>query len=188
MWLVERARKAPFEVIGCETTTDVQLGGFAFIGYIDRLDRDDATGAVTVVDYKTGAIAKNAGEYLADVLAFREFQLPFYYWARTAAGDNVTRLSLVPLKDALLDVEPIELTVVPQRPPQNGRAKNATTASIAVVDLERARDRMIAIAGTLATPTIAHYSVTDDPDACRYCAYKEACRERPAVAEERFGR
>jgi RecB family exonuclease len=188
-WLLERARKAPFEVIGCETSTDVKLGDYSFIGYIDRLDRDDATGSVTVVDYKTGAIAKSAGEYLADVLAFHEFQLPFYYWARTAAGDKVTRLSLVPLKDALLDVEPIELTVVPQRPPQNGRtARNATTASIGVVDLERARDRMIEIAATLATPTIAHYAVTDDPDACRYCAYKDACRDRPAVAEERFGR
>jgi RecB family exonuclease len=187
-WLLERARKTPFEVIGCETTTDVKLGDFAFIGFIDRIDRDDATGAVTVVDYKTGAIAKSAGEYLADVLSFSEFQLPFYYWARTAAGDNVTRLSLVPLKDALLDVEPIELTVVAQRPPANGRAKNATTASIGVVDLERARDRMIEIAATLAKPTIAHYAVTTDPDACRYCAYKDACRERPAVAEERFGR
>jgi RecB family exonuclease len=195
-WLLERARKAPFEVIGCETTTDVSLGGFAFIGFIDRIDRDDATGAVTVVDYKTGAIAKSAGEYLADVLAFHEFQLPFYYWARTAAGDNVTRLSLVPLKDAMLDVEPIELTVVAQRPPlrpgsgqaQNGRARNATTAAIGVADLERARDRMIAIAATLAVPTIGHYAVTRDPDACRYCAYKDACRERPAVAEERFGR
>jgi RecB family exonuclease len=187
-WLLERARKTPFEVVGCEATTDVQLGGFHFIGFIDRLDRDDATGNVTVVDYKTGAIAKSAGEYLADVLAFAEFQLPFYYWARTAAGDKVTRLSLVPLKDALLDVEPIELTVVPQRPPQNGRAKNATTAAIGIVDLERARDRMIEIAGTLATPTIAHYAVTNDPDACRYCAYKDSCRARPPVAEERFGR
>jgi RecB family exonuclease len=187
-WLIERARKAPFEVVGCETATDVKLGEYSFIGYIDRLDRDDATGAVTVVDYKTGAIAKSAGEYLADVLAFTEFQLPFYYWARTAAGDTVTRLSLVPLKDALLDVEPIELTVVAQRPPQNGRAKISTSASIGIPDLERARERMIEIAKTLATPTIAHYAVTDDPDACRYCSYKNSCRERPAVAEERFGR
>ena len=187
-WLLERARKTPFEVIGCETSTDVKLGDFAFIGYIDRLDRDDATGAVTVVDYKTGAIAKSAGEYLADVLAFREFQLPFYYWARTAAGDTVTRLSLVPLKDALLDVEPIELTVVAGRPPQSGRRRDATTAAIGVVDLERARQRMIDIAATLATPTIARYAVATDPDACRYCAYKDACRERPLIAEERFGR
>jgi RecB family exonuclease len=186
-WLLERARRAPFEVIGCETSTEVSLGGFAFVGYIDRLDRDDATGEVTVVDYKTGAIAKSAGEYLAEVLAFREFQLPFYYWARTTAGDRVTRLSLVPLKDALLDVAPIELNVVVRRPPQGGR-RNGTTASIAVADLERARERMIAIAATLATPTIAGYGVTSDPAACRYCAYRDACRDRPAVAEERFGR
>ena len=193
-WLLERARKAPFEVIGCETSIDVTLGGFSFNGFIDRIDRDDASGAVTVVDYKTGAIAKSAGEYLADVVAFREFQLPFYYWARTAAGDNVTRLSLVPLKDALLDVEPIELTVVAQRPPlrpgsgqaPNGRSRNGTTASIAVGDLERARDRMVEIAGTLATATIAHYAVSDDPDACRYCAYKESCRERPARRRRAF--
>ena len=187
-WLLERAKRAPFDVIGCETSTDVELGGFRFIGYIDRLDRDDGTGAVTVVDYKTGAIAKSAGEYLDDVLAFAEFQLPFYYWARTAAGDRVTRLSLVPLKDALLDVEPIELTVVQQRPPQNGRRRTGTTAAIAVADLERAREKMIEIAGTLAVPTIAHYAVATDPAACRYCSYKDACRERPLVAEERFGR
>jgi hypothetical protein len=47
---------------------------------------------------------------------------------------------------------------------------------------------MIAIAATLATPTIAHYAVADDPDSCRYCSYKDACRARPLPAEERFGR
>jgi RecB family exonuclease len=189
-WLIERATREPFTVVGCETSADVTLGGHPFIGFIDRLDRDDATGGITVVDYKTGAIAKSAGEYLADVLAFRDFQLPFYYWARTAAGDRVTRLALVPLKDALLDVAPIELTVldrVVQRPRPPGRSAS-TTAQIGVADLERARDRMIELAGTLASPTIAHYAATDDPDACRYCAYKDACRERPLVAEERFGR
>jgi RecB family exonuclease len=189
-WLIERARREPFTVVGCETDADVSLGGYAFVGYIDRLDRDDATGAVTVVDYKTGAIAKSAAEYLADVIAFRDFQLPFYYWARTAAGDRVTRLALVPLKDALLDVAPIELTVtdrVAERPRSNGRS-NATTAPIGRTDLERARDRMIELAALLATPTIERYRATEDPDACRYCAYKDACRERPAAAEERFGR
>jgi RecB family exonuclease len=186
-WLIERATRAPFTVVGCETGADVQLGGYHFIGYIDRLDRDDATGGVTVVDYKTGAIAKSASDYLADVIAFQDFQLPFYYWARTAAGDRVTRLALVPLKDALLDVAPIELTVVPQRPRTSTRS-SGTTAQIGIPDLERARDRMIELAALLATPTLAHYAVTDDPDNCRYCSYRDACRARPAVAEERFGR
>jgi RecB family exonuclease len=186
-WLLERAKREPFTVVGCETGADVKLGGYAFVGYIDRLDRDDASGGVTVVDYKTGAIAKSAGEYLADVLAFRDFQLPFYYWARTEAGDRVTRLALVPLKDALLDVAPIELSVVAQRPRTPAR-RDATSAQIGVPDLERAREKMIELAALLASPTIAHYAATDDPENCRYCAYADACRERPAVAEERFGR
>jgi RecB family exonuclease len=184
-WLLERARRAPFEVIGRETQADVELGGHRFIGYIDRLDRDDKTGTVTVVDYKTGSIATSAEEYLAEVRAFREFQLPFYYWARTAAGDVVTRLALVPLKDALLDVAPVELEVVTtSRAPRS----RGPLGEIAVGELERARERMIALAGELSGGTLAAFPATDDPDACRYCAYAEACRERPFALEERFGR
>jgi len=184
-WLLERARRAPFEVIGRETQADVELGGHRFIGYIDRLDRDDRTGTVTVVDYKTGSIATSAEEYLAEVRAFREFQLPFYYWARTAAGDVVTRLALVPLKDALLDVAPVELEVVTtSRAPRS----RGPVGEIAVGELERARERMIALAGELASGTLAAFPATDDPDACRYCAYADACRERPLALEERFGR
>ncbi|HEY0384094.1 MAG TPA: PD-(D/E)XK nuclease family protein [Candidatus Elarobacter sp.] len=184
-WLLERARRAPFEVIGCETQADVELGGHRFIGYIDRLDRDDRSGTVTVVDYKTGSIATSADEYLEDVRAFREFQLPFYYWARTAAGDVVSRLALVPLKDALLDVAPVELEVVTtSRAPRSRGA----TGEIAVAELERARERMIALAAELSAGTLHAFPATDDPAACRYCAYAQACRERPLALEERFGR
>ena len=186
-WLLERARIAPFAVVGCEVPTEVDLGGFAFVGFIDRLDRDDATGTITVVDYKTGAIAKRASEYLAEVLAFEEFQLPFYYWARTAAGDVVSRLALVPLKDALLDVAPVELNVVAQARPA-ARGRDGASGTIAVADLEKARAEMISIARRLATPTIDSYAAASDPDACRYCSYKDSCRDRPAVGEERFGR
>ena len=184
-WLLERARRAPFEVIGCETQADVELGGHRFVGYIDRLDRDDRSGTVTVVDYKTGSIATSAEEYLDDVRAFREFQLPFYYWARTAAGDVVTRLALIPLKDSLLDVAPVELDVVTtSRAPRSRGA----TGEVALFELERARDRMIELASRLASGTLGDFPATDDPDACRYCAYASACRERPLALEERFGR
>ncbi|MBV9439440.1 MAG: PD-(D/E)XK nuclease family protein, partial [Candidatus Eremiobacteraeota bacterium] len=184
-WLVQRAERAPFEVTGCEAETDVELGTHRFIGYIDRLDRDLRTGTVTVVDYKTGSIATTAQEYLADVRAFREFQLPFYYWARTAAGDTVTRLALIPLKDALLDVAPVELEVVSVARPALPRS---LAAEISTSELERARERMIALADELSAGERTHFPATDDPDACRYCAYAPACRERPLVLEERFGR
>jgi RecB family exonuclease len=185
IWLLERARRAPFEVIGCETATDVELDGHRFVGFIDRLDRDDRTGTVTVVDYKTGSIATSAEDYLAEVRAFREFQLPFYFWARTAAGDVVSRLALIPLKDALLDVAPVELEVVTtSRAPRSRGA----TGEIALSELERARAHMIALASDLAGGTLSAFPATKDPDACRYCAYQNSCRERPFALEERFGR
>jgi hypothetical protein len=129
----------------------------------------------------------SAEEYRRDVAAFREFQLPFYYWAREAAGDRVTRLALIPLKDALLDVVPIELEIIAVERPMSGRA-SGPVGTISRAELERARAKMIAYAALLSSATIEHFPATDDPDACRYCAYADACRERPLVREERFGR
>ena len=43
---------------------------------------------------------------------------------------------------------------------------------------------MIALASELAGGTLSAYPATDDPEACRYCAYAEACRERPLALEE----
>jgi RecB family exonuclease len=188
-WLLERARSAPFEVIGCEVATELDLDGHAFVGYIDRLDRDDRGGGVTVIDYKTGSIATSAAHYRQDVAAFREFQLPFYYWARSAAGDRVTKLALIPLKDALLDVAPIELEITTaERSPNGHRRDDDTRGTISVAELERARAKMIEYAGLLSRASLDAYPATDDPDACRYCAYKDGCRERPLVAQQRFGR
>jgi RecB family exonuclease len=185
-WFVERARAHPFSVIGTEEAVNLELDGYTFIGYIDRLDRDDATAAVTVVDYKTGSIAESAQEYRAKVAEFLDFQLPFYYWARTAAGDRVTRLALVPLKDSARDVRPIELEVVPVAAPRS--YGDSATGTIGILELERARDKMIELAALLADGPLVRFPVTDDPGACRYCAYQIACRERPLPREDRFGR
>ncbi|MBD5656577.1 MAG: PD-(D/E)XK nuclease family protein, partial [Candidatus Eremiobacteraeota bacterium] len=69
-WFLERARRHPFAVIGTETSVELELDGYTFIGFIDRLDRDDLTGAVTVVDYKTGSIAESARHYRENVAQF----------------------------------------------------------------------------------------------------------------------
>ena len=55
-------------------------------------------------------------------------------------------------------------------------------------ELERARERMIDLAGELASGALTTFPATTDPDACRYCAYAPACRERPLALEERFAR
>jgi RecB family exonuclease len=184
-WFLARSRRTPFTVFGTEQLVELDLEGYRFIGYIDRLDRDDASGNVGVVDYKTGTIAQTAEEYRARV-GNDDFQLAFYYWARTAAGDRVTRLALVPLKDPTREVVPVELEVVPvSAPPAGGDAPSGT---IGIGELERARARMIDLARTLSDEPIEHFYLTADPDVCTFCAYANACRERPLPCEDRFGR
>ncbi len=185
-WFLERSRAHPFSVIGRETVANVAFDGYQFLGYIDRLDRDDATGGVTVVDYKTGNIAESAAEYRRRVADHVEFQLPFYYWARTEAGDRVTRLALVPLKEAHLDVRPIELEVV--HVPAAPGDEDAAVGTIGIDELVRARRRMVELAHVLADEDVTHFPATDDPDACTYCAYLNSCRARPLRREDRFGR
>ncbi|HTV74933.1 MAG TPA: PD-(D/E)XK nuclease family protein [Candidatus Acidoferrales bacterium] len=185
-WFVERSRTQPFTVIGTEAEAALELEGYRFIGYIDRLDREDATGNVTVVDYKTGAIAASAREHREKIAQLIDFQLPFYYWVRTAQGDRVTRLVLLPLKDASLDVRPIELEVVPVAVPSS--SSDAPVGTIGIDELVRARAKMIELARSLSDDPIEHFAVTDDPEACTWCAYRLACRSRPLRAAERFAR
>lgn len=185
-WLLAEAKRSSFTVVGCELSAELQMEGFEFIGYIDRLDRDDQTGAVAVIDYKTGTIATSAAEYREKIRQFKDFQLPFYYWARTAEGDRVSKLALLPLKDALLDVQPIVLEVVPV-PSEIGRSQSATGV-IPLSELERARARMVEICTELTAEKTTAFAVTTDPSACTYCAYAIACADRPYPPDMRFGR
>jgi RecB family exonuclease len=171
-WLLAQELEAPFEVLGREVSAELDLDGRAFVGFIDRLDRDERTGDIGVVDYKTGSIATTAAEYGEKVRRFRDFQLPFYYWARTAAGDRVTKLVLIPLKDALLDVRPVVLEV--------GK-------TIKLADLERSRERMIELSTLLASGEIRRFEPTENATACTYCAYQTACAGKPPAEAQRFG-
>ena len=186
-WLLTQEKVAPFEVIGREVAVELDLDGFPFVGFIDRLDRDERSGGIGVVDYKTGSIATSAAEYREKIRKFRDFQLPFYYWARTAEGDRVTRLALLPLKDALLDVRPIVLEVVPGTVTETKR-RDAPDGTIGVPDLERARTRMVELSAELASGALTQFAVADDPSACTYCAYAIACAHKPPAAPDRFAR
>ena len=171
-WFLVQEQEAPFEVLGREVSAELDLEGRAFVGFIDRLDRDERTGDIGVVDYKTGSIATSAAEYGEKVRRFRDFQLPFYYWARTAAGDRVTKLVLIPLKDALLDVRPVVLEV--------GK-------TIKLDDLKRSRQKMIELSTVLASGEIRRFEPTDNAAACTYCAYQTACADKPPAEAQRFG-
>lgn len=177
-WLQERAKKEPFEVIGCEIKADIELDGVEFRGYIDRVDRDQQSGRVTVFDYKTGSIATSAAEYRKMINDNDEFQLSYYYWAQTQAGETVRSLALVPLRESHLDVAPVELEIVPSAPPVKV-SDSSTRGVIPVIELERARTAMVELARALSSGSIEHFPATDDPYPCRYCVYAPSCREKP---------
>jgi len=185
-WLLVQEREAPFEVLGREVAANLDLEGRAFVGFIDRLDRDDRSGGIGVVDYKTGSIALSAAEYCDKVRRFRDFQLPFYYWARAAAGDRVTKLVLIPLRDALLDVRPIVLDVA-DRTPASSRNSGSARGSIGVDELERSRAKMIELSDRLSSGEIREFEVATDPAACTFCNYATACARRPPPEGRRFG-
>ena len=184
-WLVERARREPFEVVAIEGRQVLDLDGFAFVGYIDRLDRSLESGEVTIVDYKTGSIPESAHAYREKINAGRDFQLPFYYWARRAQGDRVASLALIQLKDPRLPVEPLEVRIAQQAPRRpDFRSKiGVVTAN----ELEQSRRAMVDICTRISRTGIEHYDVGDDPP-CQYCVYARACRERPAPASAEFAR
>ena len=54
--LLADARKDEFEVLGLELERHMRIGGFEFLGYIDRLDSFE-DGTVRIVDYKTGKVS-----------------------------------------------------------------------------------------------------------------------------------
>jgi len=184
-WLCERQRQLPFEVVGIEQRVSPTIGDHQFVGFIDRIDRLDGDGSLAVLDYKTGSIAESAKEYRERVRRFEDFQLPFYYWSQQLLGERVSRLALVPLKDHTLAVTPIELEVVPGDAPTRD---NGPRGTISIIDLERARDRMIAIGDEIRSATIERFPASEDPDSCAYCIYTLACTARPPAAPERFAR
>ena len=184
-WLIARAARDPFEVIGIEQAVNLTIDGNRFVGYIDRLDRFDADNSVGVIDYKTGSIAQSAKEYREQVQRFEDFQLPFYYWSQSLAGERVSRLALLPLKDATLPVIPIELEVVSSG---TSSRDNGPRGSISIDDLTRARERIVALCDDLRSGTRTSFEASKDPDACTYCTYTLACTARPAAEPERFSR
>ena len=185
-WLVERARKSPFEVVACEHEVHLDVEGFAFIGFIDRIDRDLVSGNVTLIDYKTGNIAEDAATYRAKIAEGKDFQLPFYYWAQSAAGERVASIALVPLKDDRAPIVPLELDVVfGDAPAARARVKDRTGV-VSVNVLERARSRMIELCRRIALAPSERFLAATDPQACTYCSYRVSCRERPPAAESKW--
>ena len=64
---------------GAERFESMDIGGFRFVGYIDRLD-SPAPGVLRVIDYKTGKVAKEDMEFGPDASKVPEIGLQLYLY------------------------------------------------------------------------------------------------------------
>ncbi|MEO9137039.1 MAG: PD-(D/E)XK nuclease family protein, partial [Casimicrobiaceae bacterium] len=189
-WLRAEAQDHPMQVEAVESLQRWTMRGHTFVGFIDRIDRPVAGGPVTIYDYKTGRIDDDPREYVAKMRRGEEAQLALYYTVRRMRGDAVGRLALVSLRDPrdpvwvlALDMVDDEGNAVVQRDPRSGVVRGACTPA----DMQTAVDALLDRADMLTHAGVEHFMPGDDPP-CSYCAYANACRERPADSERVFAR
>ena len=73
----------PFEILGVEKEIHFELGGKPFVGYIDLLLREKATGKIIILDHKSASIKvlKNGSVSKSDQEHFLEFQRQLYLYS-----------------------------------------------------------------------------------------------------------
>lgn len=184
-WLVAQAKSSPATIVALEAVHRLRAGGHEFVGYIDRIDQPVGGGPVTIYDYKTGRIASNPAEYLADVRSGDESQLPLYYFMARATGSEVGRVALVSVRDPEAGVRVLALDIVDDQALAKAPTEGAAVCSTA--DLDAALTAILARCDLLTQRGLEHFAPGDDPP-CGYCAYAAACRERPLPQERIFAR
>jgi RecB family exonuclease/uncharacterized membrane protein len=188
-WLAAEAKRLPVEICGVEVFERSHFGGHDFVGYIDRIDKPVGGGGVTIYDYKTGRIEPDARAYLEKVRSGEEAQLAMYYAMRSAAGDEISRIALVSLRDPRDDVWILALDVIPDggapivTPPVDGVLRTTCSRS----DLDASLAALLRRCDMLTTQGLEHFAPGEDPP-CAFCAYAHACRERPQEGDRAFAR
>jgi RecB family exonuclease len=142
----------------------------ALKGRIDRVDRL-RDGRLRIIDYKTGA-APRAAVDASDVLRGRKLQLPVYAMLLADGGDGEAgEIEVLAVRAAANEPEPAHS--VPLDDAQRWLRG----------DLRPALDETLAIlAGIVAAGAL---SAAPEPDTCRRCDYRRACRRLHPPSLER---
>ena len=147
---------AKLHILGVEKYVEAQIGGFAFMGYIDRLD-SYGPGSLRVVDYKTGKVEPADLEFTGPD-AFPKIGFQLYLYKRLLAsysnGLPVTGAIYQPAR--MMGGEAI-----------TGLALDGAYCS----SMDAALDARLAEISDLSVPWIR----TSDAGKCKYCDFKAIC-------------
>ena len=134
---------------GVELRLTADVEGAPLLGILDRLDREE-DGALTVVDYKTGAVPRR--DY--DPATFANAEL-YATLCERALGERPTSVRLLYIARGATLERPVSERVV--------RARSAAAAA-AWIRIGRFYDA-------------GEFPATPSASACKFCAYRQRCRD-----------
>jgi len=169
--LLAAAGRDSFRILGLELERHTEIGGFRFIGFIDRLDsiRPDE---VRVVDYKTGKVTDedflinddNAEEVVDKLFGDDNSKRPkialqLYLYDRFVAGDA----ALKGCRIVNSIYQPSRLFV-----------KEVESVAVGGRFLTLMEERLHGLLGQLADPAVP-FRRTEDAKTCQWCDFKNIC-------------
>ena len=169
--LLVNEKSEAFEILGLELRREMEIEGFNFVGYIDRLDRL-RPGEIRVVDYKTGRVSdedflineENAEAVVealfgADEAKRPKIALQLYLYDRLAAPDAARqggRIVNSVYQTSRLFVHEVEHVALNER------------------FLTLMEERLRGLLAEIADPEVPFRRCTD-PKTCEWCDFKNIC-------------
>lgn len=167
--LLESKGLPSFKIFGLEEYRETEIGGFRFVGYIDRLDCFEP-GTIRVVDYKTGKVEDSEME-ITDGTATKVLDALF-------GKDNRKRPGIAMqlyIYDRFMEGGTGGRTVLNSiYQTQRLFTEGVRTAALSKVFLEEMEPRLIEKLEELRNPEIA-WERTSEPKTCEYCDFKNIC-------------
>jgi DNA helicase II / ATP-dependent DNA helicase PcrA len=191
------ARDAPFAVLASEQRLTGDIGGVAFTGRADRIDRLQS-GGLAIRDYKSGrlyALCANAvrqaldrleaGETLAgDAPAGLNLQLLMYMPAvETLYGERVAKLEYIYFGGKDREDEDLFVDDIAVLDDPDSVAGRRPEKFLMRSDIERAqRDIAAAVARTCAEGSLEAFATALSQETCKFCGFVRACTGAGTVA------
>lgn len=163
--------RSSFRILGLEKDCSKEIGGFKFIGYIDRLDSFE-DGIVRVVDYKTGKVTDqdiliddNNADSVVEALFGPDnskrpkIALQLYLYDEFLEGDALVAGKEV--HNCIYQTTNI-FVGAPRSVPQSARFRTLMREKVPAL-LDEIRDKDIP------------WRRTEDKDTCEYCDFKTIC-------------
>ncbi|MBL0708413.1 MAG: PD-(D/E)XK nuclease family protein [Sulfurimonas sp.] len=165
-----------------EEEFNFEMDGDQFVGFIDRIDKDDAKQAITLIDYKTSRADKNTlihDKKYEKLINHKEFQLPLYHFFlaqsdeyRSCINSESYLLTFVGLSDSA-----IKKGKTDARFGQSSSFAGDIKNKIYHFDADEQsiyKDEISTIATKI---TNGDFSFESLEDSCRYCSYISLCRD-----------